>query len=430
MTSQLSVRGPVTLGLAALFALIAGFGLWATQARLAGAIVAQGLIVVAEDQQILQHPDGGVVAEILVREGDRVTAGARLLRFDGHALQSDLRKLDERLSDLGARTARLLAERDGRPAPDFPADLQAKATSSPEVAAQIDGQLRLFAARRATLDEARSQLARRIAQIAAQGEGIAAQRLALDTQLSLINEELAARQTLLDKGLVPQSTILALRREAARLTGQHGDLTAAQARSADQMTEVEIQISALFTRRAEDATAELREIAQAILELSESRRALQDRIDRLEVRAPVAGIVLGLQVTAQSVLRAADPILTLVPQDRALAIAARIAPLHIDAVAVGQPAELALPALPAAETPRLVARVKLVSADALNDPQTGTAYYLVRLELDPGEATRLGDQTLLPGMPVEVYLQTGTRTPLAYLLQPFTDYFTRALRES
>lgn len=430
MTPYLSVRGPVLLGLATLFALFAGFGLWATQARLAGAIVAQGLIVVAEDRRVLQHPDGGLVAEVFAREGDLVAAGARLLRLDGQGLQSDLRKLDERLSDLAARTARLLAERDGSPAPDFPADLAARALISPEVAAQIDGQLALFAARRATLDEARSQLGRRVAQIHAQGEGIAAQRLALDTQLALVNEELAARQTLLDKGLVSQSTILALRREAARLTGQHGELTAALARSADQMTEVEIQISTLFTRRAEDAAAELREIAPAILDLSETRRALQDRIDRLEVRAPVSGIVLGLQVTVQSVLRAAEPILTLVPQDRPLAIAARIAPLHIDAVAVGQAAELALPALPAAETPRLMARVTLVSADALTDQQTGAAYYLVRLALEPGEAARLGDQTLLPGMPVEVYLQTGTRTPLAYLLQPFTDYFTRALRES
>ncbi|MDM7932627.1 HlyD family type I secretion periplasmic adaptor subunit [Tabrizicola sp.] len=430
MTPHLSVRGPVMLGLAALFALIAGFGLWATQARLAGAVIAQGLIVVADDRKTLQHPDGGVVAEILVREGDLVTAGAPLLRLDGQALQSDFRKVEERLTELAARAARLEAERDGKAAPDFPADLAARAITTPEVASQIDGQLRLFAARRATLDEARGQLARRIAQIRAQGVGIVAQQVAIDSQLALIGEELAAGQTLLDKGLVPQTAILALRREAARLTGQAGELAAALARTEDQVTEIELQVSALFIRQQEEAATELREIGPVILELSETRRALQDRIDRLEVRAPVSGIVLGLQVSAQSVLRAAEPILTLVPHGSPLAIAVRIAPLHIDAVTVGQSAEVVLSALSSAETPRLLAHVTLVSADALNDPQTGSAYYLARLVLHPQELARLDAKALLPGMPVEVYLQTGTRAPLVYLLEPFTAYFSRALRES
>lgn len=429
MTPALSVRGPVILGLAALVMLVAGVGLWATQTRLASAIVAGALVVVADNRQIVQHPEGGVVAALLVREGDSVAAGEPLLRLEDRALRSDLRILDERLTELAARRARLEAERDDAPSPAFPADLMEKAASSPDVALQIDGQRRLLAARRGTLAETRSQLARRIAQLRGQGDGITAQRLALMTELDLISDELTLRQALLDKGLATQGAVLALRREAASLTGRIGELAAALARTEDQMAEVEIQIATLLTRRQEEAASELRDIAPAILELSETRRALLDRIDRLTLRAPVSGVVLGLQLTADSVLKAAEPVLAIVPQDRPLVLSARIAPLQIDAVTLDQPAEVVLSAFPAAGTPRLHARVTRISPDALPDPETGAPAYHVNLALDPGETARLGGKPLLPGMPVEVHLLTGSRSPLAYLLEPFTAYFRLAMRE-
>lgn len=428
--TPLSVRGPVLLGFAALLALLAGFGVWATQTTLAGAIIAQGQIAGESDRQIVQHPEGGVVTAIMIKDGDRVAAGDVLMRLDDAALRSDLRIVEDRLSELAARAARLTAERDGATLPAYPADLVARAATSAEVAAQIDGQTRLFAARRATLAESRNQLLRRIAQISAQGDGLTAQRAALDTQLALVVKESASQQTLLDKGLVPQAAVLALQREAARLTGQIGELSATLARTRDQMTEVEIQITALVTQQQEAAAAELRDIAPTILELTETRRALLDRIENLTLRAPADGIVLGLGVTTpQAVLRPAEPALYIVPQDRPLVITARIAPLHIDIVTVGQAADLVLSAFPAFDTPRLVGQVTMISADALTDPQTGAAHYLARLELAPGERARLGDRALLPGMPVEVFLQTGSRPPLTYLLEPFTAYFTRALRE-
>lgn len=427
----LSVRGPVLLGVAALVALVAGFGLWSTQVTLAGAILAPGQIAGEADRQVVQHPEGGVVARVLVRDGDNVAAGDVLLHLDDRVLQSELRIVDDQLSELSARQARLTAERDGAAQPTYSTDLLASAALSDEVAAQIDGQNRLFAARSATLAETRDQLQRRIAQSQAQADGIAAQRAALDTQLDLIAEERASQQTLLDKGLIPQGTVLALRREAARLSGQIGELTSALARSKDQMTEIEIQVTALETRRQEEAATELREIGPLILELAENRRALLDRIGQLAIRAPSEGIVLGLAVTTpQSVLRAAEPALYIVPQGRPLVITAQIAPLNIDSVTLGQTAELVLVGLPAFDTPRLSGRVTRVSADAITDAKTGAAYYLATVELGAGERDRLGDRILLPGMPVEVFLQTGSRTPLAYLLEPFTAYFNRALRES
>jgi HlyD family secretion protein len=429
--SRIAVRRPVLLGLVATLILFAGFGLWATTTRIAGAIVAPGLIEVERDRQIVQHPDGGVVDAILVREGEGVAAGQVLLRLDGAALRSELRIVEDQLSELAGRSARLVAERDGAEELRFPQDILDLSATSPEVAAQLDGQGRLFQARNATLADQRALLARRIDQITAQSNGIAAQSAALTTQLDLIEQELAAQQGLLDKGLAQAGTVLALQRERARLQGQLGELAAEKARTEDQITEIEIEIASLATRRREEATTELRQTGPAMLELAERRRALMERIDRLEIRAPVAGLVLGLQVTTpQAVLRPADPVLYVIPQDRPLVVTARIAPIHIDEVTVGQPAELVFSAFSSRDTPHLQGRVTRVSADALTDAQTGVPYYTAELQLDSGEQGRLGDRALLPGMPVEVFLQTGRRTPLAYLIKPFTDYFARAFRES
>jgi HlyD family secretion protein len=429
--ADFSIRRHVALGLAATLALVLGFGLWATLSRISGAIVAQGQIEVERDRQVVQHPDGGVVEEILVVEGARVAAGDPLIRLDGAALRSELAIVEGQLSELASRHARLVAERDETPALSIPADVLALAKTSTEVAAQIEGQERLFDARRATLAEQRELLARRIDQVRSQSDGITAQSAALATQLELIEQELQSQQSLLEKGLAQAGTVLALQREQARLDGQIGELAAELAKTEGQVTEIEIEITSLDTRRREEAATELRQIGPQMLELAERRRALVERIDRLEIRAPVAGIVLGLQVTTpRAVLRPADPVLYLIPQDRALVINARIAPIHIDEVSIGQPAELVFSAFSSRETPSLRGHVTLVSADALSDPQTGATYYTAELELDDDEQTRLGDQELLPGMPVEVFLQTGQRSPLAYLVKPFLDYFARAFRES
>lgn len=429
--TKLSVRNPVTQGVVAILALVLGFGLWATLTQLSGAIVAEGQIEVERDRQVVQHPDGGVVAEILVTEGARVVAGQPLLRLDGAALRSELAIVDGQLSELTGRAARLTAERDGQPTLVFPAELLARATTAPEVSAQLDGQRRLFQARAATLAEQKDLLSQRIEQIHAQSNGIAAQSAALTRQLDLIEQELLSQQSLFKKGLAQVGAVLALQREEARLQGQIGGLQAELARSQGQVTETEIEISSLETRRREEATTELRQIGPTLLELGERRRALADRIVRLEIRAPVAGIVLGLQVKApQSVLRAAEPVLYVIPQDRPLVITARIAPIHIDEVTLGQEAELVFPAFSARDTPHLTGRITRIAADALTDPHTGATYYSAELQLSEGERALLGERSLVPGMPVEVFLQTGKHTPLAYLVKPFTDYFARALRES
>ncbi|NGM43937.1 HlyD family type I secretion periplasmic adaptor subunit [Rhodobacter sp. SGA-6-6] len=426
-----SIRGPVLLGLATLALLVGGFGAWATLTELSGAVVAPGRIEVELNRQVVQHPDGGVVAEIGVIEGATVAAGEVLVRLDGTLLRSDRAVLQGQLNEFSARRARLLAERDGLEAPAFPAELAALAAGDPTVAELIDGQERLFAARLETFVTTNEQFRRRIGQIASQVEGVEAQQAALDTQLRLIGDELANQQALLAKGLAQASTVLALEREQARLLGQQGELTASRGQSEERITEIELEISRLASTRIEEAEAGLREIGPAMMELAEKLRAVDERIARLDIRAPVAGVVLGLTVTTpRAVIRPADPVLYIVPQDRPLVIAAQVAPIHVDQVHVGQPVELVFSAFSSRDTPHLNGRVSVVSADAFTDQATHASYYRAEILLDEGEIARLDGKPLLPGMPVDAFIQTEARTPMAYLLKPFTDYFSKAFRES
>ena len=295
----------------------------------------------------------------------------------------------------------------------------------------IDGQTRLFHAKLETAAQTAEQLRRRIAQIQSQIDGVDAQLLAVQTQLHLIATELASQQSLLDRGLAQATTVLALEREQARLSGITGELAASRAQAEGRITEIELQISLLTSGRIEDAENELRSIGPPLMELAERQRALDERIARLDVRAPVSGVVLGLAVTTpRAVIRPADPLLYLVPQDRPLVIAAQVPPIHIDQVHVGQSVELVFSSFSSRTTPHLRGKVTVVSADAFSDKTTGASYYRAEIILDDGEVAKLNGQALLPGMPVETFIQTEARTPLAYLLKPFTDYFTMAFRES
>ena len=426
----LSFRGPVLLGLLALAGLFLGFGAWAFLARLEGAVILAGQIVVADHRQVIQHPEGGLVAEVFVREGSSVAAGDPLLRLEAPELVLELRTLDRRLAGLSARAARLTAERDAAKTVSFSDSLLASAALAPDVMAEVDGQNRHFDLRLALFNEAEALLALRVAQFRSQSEGIVKEQQALEDQLALIKDELASQTDLFQQGLVPQSDLLALGREAARLTGQIAELSVAKAQTAGQMTETELRIGGLRTERMEAAAAELREVEPQIAELEETRRSLADRVDLLTIRAPVAGIVLGLQTPKpQVVLRAAEPILSLVPIDPSLLITVRVRPEDVDAVSLGQKAELAISAFSRSEVPRLRAQVTLIAADALTDPETGVGFYPVELTIDAGEIDRLGGRVLLPGMRVEAYVTTGSQSPMAYFLEPFTVFLDRAMRE-
>ena len=430
-TPKWPARRPLLIGGIALLVLVGGFGTWATLTNISGAIIAGGQIEVDSNRQVVQHPDGGVVQSILVDEGDRVTAGQVLVRLDSTLLASTLAITEGQLYELMARRGRLEAERDGLTGITFDPELLAAADASPDFAGLVAGQERLFHSRADSLAREVEQMQKRRLQIEDQIRGIEAQQKALGTQLALIADELVDQQALLAKGLAQASRVLALRRQQAQLEGQAGELAATKAQAQGRITEIEIEIIKLGATRREEAITRLRDLQYNELELAEERRAMKERLSRLDLVAPVSGVVYGLQVFAErSVIRAAEPVLFLVPQDRPLVIAARVPAIHVDQVFAGQTVSLRFSSLDQRNTPELFGRVMTVSADAFRDEQTQASFYRVEITLNDGEVAKLPrGVALIPGMPVETYLKTSDRSPIAYLVKPFSDYFAKAFRE-
>ncbi|MGO4909152.1 HlyD family type I secretion periplasmic adaptor subunit [Pseudorhodobacter sp. W20_MBD10_FR17] len=426
-----SARGPLFWGFLTLALLVGGLGTWSVLTTLSGAIVAPGQIEVAQNRQVVQHIDGGVVAEILVTEGDKVKSGDVLLRLDGSQLRSEFTIVENQLYEMSARRARLEAERDNADDVQFSAELLAAATRWRDVAEMLDGQASLFAAHRETLEQAIDQRQKRIGQIGSQAEGIAAQQAAVETQVALLSAEFEVQRDLLAKGLTQAPRVSAIERELAQVQGRVGELMAAQAEAAGRITEIEIEIRALATQLREGAEAELRDVAARELELSERQRALAERIARLDIRAPAEGIVFGLLVTTpQSVIMPADPLMFIVPQDRPLLVAVRVPATHVDEVSLGQDVRLVFSSLPSRTTPEVIGRVTLVAADASIDERTGMTYYRTEIAIDITSLQNISKVGVVPGMPVDAFIRTVDRTPLSYLLKPFTDYFRNAFRET
>ena len=429
--SKYSPRGPLLIGGISLALLLGGFGAWATMTQIAGAIVTTGQIEVDQNRQVVQHPDGGVIAELLVDEGDFVEQDQLVVRLDPTELASQLAITEGQLFEIMARRGRLQAEQDGESEVRFDAELLSAATGQSEVQEMIDGQLRLLTARDASIARETEQLEKRQAQIHSQVQGINAQQEALRQQLALINEEMANQQSLLDRGLAQASKVLSLQREQARLSGQVGELAAQVAQSEGRITEIDIEILKLQSTRREEAVTQLRDLQYRELELAETRRALQLQLSRMDIRAPVSGIVHALQFyTPRSVVRPADPVLYLVPQDRPLVIAAQVQTTDIDQVYPGQSVILRFPALDQRTTPELPSTVAQVSADAFTDEASRASYYRAEISVSAEALAALPEGvTLVPGMPVEAYIRTADRTPLAYLVKPLSDYFAKAFRE-
>lgn len=426
-----SAKRFVYLGLATVFILLAGFGYWGVTARIAGAIIAQGQIEVDSSKQVVQHIDGGVVKSILVDDGETVKAGQTVITLDPKRILTDLSITQSQLYEVSARRARLQAERDEQSAVDFGPTLLEIAEKRPTVKDVISGQDRLFHARAQTQQHAIEQLAKQRDQISNQVDGIDAQQAALVTQLELISQELEAQQSLQDRGLATASRVLSLLREQARLHGLVGELRASKAESQGQMTGIDLAILKLKTDRREETISLLRDLQLKELELLETEASLQARLENLDIKSPVDGVVLALQIHAKrAVVRPADPLMYIVPQDRPLVISAQINPVHVDQVYIGQEAVLRFSALDSRNSPELLGTMTHLSPDALEDSATGQAYYLSEVLLNDLELTKLPEGSrLLPGMPVEVYFRIGDRSPLTFLVKPFADYFNKAFRE-
>jgi HlyD family secretion protein len=422
---------PLAIGFLTVIAFVGGLGSWAVRAEIAGAVVASGQIVVDRNRQVVQHPDGGVVEEVLVEEGDTVAEGDVLVRLDPNLVQSELVIVEGQLYELMARRGRLAAERDDVSDISFDPELLERAEVDPDVASKVKGQEQLFEARHDSLAQEVTQLSNQRLQLQDQVKGIDAQSVALKRQQELITTEMSNQQTLLDKGLAQASRVMGLQREEARLAGTVGELAARRAEALGQIAELKIEELQLYARRREEAITRLRDLQFNESEMAERRNALIERLDRMEIRAPVSGIVYDMRVFGRkSVIRPADPVLYLVPQDRPLIIEARVSPINVDEVYPNQEVVLRIAAFDMRNTPDMFGSVTRISPDSFVDQQTGASFYRVEIQLPEEELTKLPEgEVLIPGMPVDAFIRTKDRTPLAYLLSPLTQYFDKAFRD-
>jgi HlyD family secretion protein len=431
-TSGRWAAGPyLVTGFLALSVLVFGLGAWSAIARISGAVIAAGTVEVEGNRQIVQHPTGGVIEAILARDGDYVEAGAVLVRFEGDKLRPELAVVEGRYLEIVARKNRLAAERDGLVEIAFDPELLQRAAVVPETATLLAAQVQQFEAHHAALGEEVAALAERIGQIRLQIEGMAAQRDAVVRQADLLRQEIVAQEALFAKGLTRQTQLLTPQRELARLEGDAGQIEAATAESRARIAEIEIEILRLGSERRKAAIAELRDLEYREIELRERRASLRDDVARLELRAPVSGVVYGSTAdTLRAVMRPAEPIMFVVPQATPLIVRARIEPIYINQVGPGQAAVLRFPAFNARLTPEIDGIIAKMSADAIRDERTGESYYLAEIGLGPHVAAKLEGAVLLPGMPVEAFIQTGERSPISYLVKPLADYFNKAFRET
>ncbi|WP_018389266.1 HlyD family type I secretion periplasmic adaptor subunit [Ancylobacter sp. FA202] len=455
--------GHLRFGALVCVSVILGFGLWSALALLQSAVVSPGIVVTEGKSRAIQHLDGGIISALAVRDGASVKAGDLLIRLDATRHAAERAIVENRLYEALARQARLKAERDDAPAMTRPAMLDAMVAvdrqwanavppgagpdlagaglladgiAPPETGAEIadrvfTGQQRLFQARRETLKAQVARLEAGIAQSREQIGGLEAQRAAALRQHVLIGRELEAARALGERGLMPTTRLLALERQQAELEGAIAGRIADKAAIEQGIGQLQLQILELERDTREKVLTELREAEANVQEQTEERIAAIDKLKRTDIRAPVSGRVNGLAFhTLGGVIKPGDVVMEIVPDNETLIVEARADPASVDRIRAGQPARVRLAAFDQHSTPELSGTLLVVSPDRLVDPQTGTPYYALKVGIDAGQLALLGpEQVLVPGMPADVFVVTGARTPLSYLTKPLTDQMARAFRE-
>lgn len=428
-SSRASIHRHLLAGGLIMLLLAGGVGGWAATTQIAGALIAQGSVVVDSNVKKVQHPTGGVVGKLNVQDGDRVKAGDILVQLDDTITRANLAIVTKGLDELAARKARLEAERDGAESITFPRMLLAHADDAP-VAIALANERKLFELRRNARLGQKAQLRQRITQLQDEISGQNAQQEAKTREISLIGKELDGVRELWKNNLVQITRLTALERDAARLEGERAQLIAAVAQTKGKISETELQIIQIDQDLSSEVAKDMREVDAKYGEFVERKVAAEDQLKRIDIRSPQDGVVLESKVhTVGGVIQAGDAIMLIVPETDKLQVEAKISPRDIDQIQVGQPAMLRFSAFNLRTTPEINGTITRIAADTTTDQRTGQTYYNTRIAMTKDEIARLGEVKLIPGMPVEAFVQTGERSVMSYLIKPLQDQFMRAFRE-
>ena len=419
--------GRIAAGLTFALLLVVGAGGWAATAQLTGAVIATGTVNVDRNLKAVQHRDGGIISEIAVEEGDFVNKGEILIRLDDAQTRSELAIVRAQLAEASVRRARLIAERDGLEAMELP---EVRPAAAEHVQMLLVGETRLLKGNLRNRNSQKEQLKLGVEQLGEEIKGLEAQRASKIDEIGLVSVEHKKMKGLVDKGLMESSKVHSSDRDMARMTGERAEIDAEIARARAKISEIRLQILAVDEEARTEAQRELSAVDPKIAELSERRSAIEDRLLRTDIRAPISGTINELAVnTIGGVITPAETLITIVPKEATLKIEARLAPTDIDQVHLRQRANLRFSAFNQRTTPELVGEVEFISPATSTDKTSGQTYYLAEIAVSAEELSKLDDKRLLPGMPVEVFMSTEPRTAISYLSKPFTDQFSRAFKE-
>ena len=418
-------------GYASIFVIVGVVGGWSAMTKLNGAVIAPATIVAESNTKKIQHRDGGIIAKILVKDGDRVQPGQYLIVLDDTEPRAELGIVNSTLTELLAKRARLFAQRDDGVSVVFPAELLSR-QSDANVASVMQGQVKLFESRNAALDGKRSQLQEQIRQVTEQVNGMDVQIASREQQNALIQQELKGVMELQTKRLVSLPRVLALQRTAASLDGERGQLVASKAQAAGKVAEIKLQIIQIGEDDQAQTMTELRDTEAKVAEFEERKVASEARLSRITIKSPILGDVYQLMVhTVGGVIQPAETVMLIAPQADELVLQAQVSPQSIDQVHVDQEAHIRFPAFHSRFTPEVSARVIQVSADTSRVDASSPAFYAVRLKIPATEIAKLAadNNTLKPGMPAEAFIETTAQSPLSYLVKPFLDQLAHTWRE-
>lgn len=425
-----SSRSWIITGYLLLIIFIGGSITWAATSSISGAVIAQGVIGIEGKVKTIQHLDGGILQEIHVADGDLVQAGDLLIRLVDTDIRANLAIITDSYFDTIAQIARLKSERDGTEAIVFPETLL-NAQEQPRVAQAIAGQILQFKTRASNVEIRKQVMEQKIVQLNEQIVGLQAQRAAIGTQRDLVTKDIEIKSPAAEQGIIAGNVMIALEQRHAQLTGEfeQSRSTIAQARGA--IEEIKLQILQLEIDFQDSLLADLEGAETRLAEMQERKIAAEDRLFRIDIRAPTNGRIHDLSIhTIGGVISPARPIMQIIPDEEKLLIEARVATTDIDSIKIGQEGAVHLSAFSSRNTPVLIGYVTNRSAAQLVDDVTGLSYYSVEIEISEQEIARLEEgQILIPGMPAEVFVQTEERNALNYLLKPFLDIVDRAFLE-